>query len=192
MISWKLAIASAVALTFAGTVPAAAAVTLIGTKCVSVAASAGCLFSGNINPMTTEETEDDYNAVRNPDIDLRFIARIDDGKPSTFGSLGVLDENEDGEPLSGIWSLPGWNVDFIAVKAGTHFVLYQVTPGSSGSWDTLDLPRMGASPNPIGLSGIAFFGSPVPEPATWAMIIGGFGLVGGALRARRRGTVASA
>jgi hypothetical protein len=25
----------------------------------------------------------------------------------------------------------------------------------------------------------------VPEPATWAMMIGGFGLVGGALRRRR-------
>ena len=28
--------------------------------------------------------------------------------------------------------------------------------------------------------------SPVPEPATWAMMIAGFGLAGGAIRARRR------
>jgi hypothetical protein len=28
-------------------------------------------------------------------------------------------------------------------------------------------------------------GSPAPEPATWAMMLGGFGLVGGAMRARR-------
>lgn len=32
-------------------------------------------------------------------------------------------------------------------------------------------------------------GGVVPEPATWAMMIGGFGLVGGALR-RRRGKIA--
>lgn len=30
--------------------------------------------------------------------------------------------------------------------------------------------------------------SPVPEPATWAMMIGGFGMVGGAMRYRRRKT----
>lgn len=38
---------------------------------------------------------------------------------------------------------------------------------------------------PIGLSEVRFAGSAVPEPATWAMMIAGFGLVGGALRAGR-------
>ena len=41
---------------------------------------------------------------------------------------------------------------------------------------------------PIGLSEVRFTGSAVPEPATWAMMIAGFGLAGAALRsARRRG-----
>ena len=31
----------------------------------------------------------------------------------------------------------------------------------------------------------------VPEPATWAMMVGGFGMVGGAMRARRRRTAVS-
>lgn len=31
----------------------------------------------------------------------------------------------------------------------------------------------------------------VPEPASWAMMLGGFGLVGGAMRSRRRSTIAS-
>jgi len=30
----------------------------------------------------------------------------------------------------------------------------------------------------------------VPEPASWAMMVGGFGLVGGALRSRRKTAVA--
>jgi hypothetical protein len=35
-----------------------------------------------------------------------------------------------------------------------------------------------------GLSEVRFNGAAVPEPATWAMMIGGFGLVGGAMRRR--------
>ena len=45
---------------------------------------------------------------------------------------------------------------------------------------------------PIGLSEVRFAGSAVPEPATWAMMIAGFGLVGGALRASRRGVLSAA
>ncbi len=32
----------------------------------------------------------------------------------------------------------------------------------------------------------AVFATPVPEPGTWAMMIAGFGFVGGAMRRRRR------
>jgi hypothetical protein len=32
------------------------------------------------------------------------------------------------------------------------------------------------------------FNSAVPEPSTWAMMIGGFGIVGGAMRRRRSTT----
>jgi len=32
-------------------------------------------------------------------------------------------------------------------------------------------------------------GSPAPEPASWAMMLGGFGMVGGALRNRRKSAV---
>lgn len=39
---------------------------------------------------------------------------------------------------------------------------------------------------PIGLSEVRFTGSAVPEPATWAMMITGFGLAGAALRSARR------
>jgi hypothetical protein len=42
------------------------------------------------------------------------------------------------------------------------------------------------------LAGIAFNVAAVPEPATWAMMLVGFGLVGGALRRRGIGKLASA
>ena len=53
--------------------------------------------------------------------------------------------------------------------------------------DTGRLTLVGQGPD--SLYGIA---AAVPEPATWAMMIGGFGLVGGALRSQRRRTAALA
>ena len=50
-------------------------------------------------------------------------------------------------------------------------------------------PNGGIQFDDIVLNDIA---APVPEPATWAMMIGGFGLAGGALRRRRAGTFARA
>ena len=44
---------------------------------------------------------------------------------------------------------------------------------------------------PVGLSEVQFSGSAVPEPATWAMMIVGFGLAGTAVRRARRGMVAA-
>jgi hypothetical protein len=35
-------------------------------------------------------------------------------------------------------------------------------------------------------------GNPVPEPATWAMLVLGFGFIGGAMRIAGRGRVARA
>ncbi len=46
-------------------------------------------------------------------------------------------------------------------------------------------PRLGASTLTITTGG------PVPEPANWAMLIAGFGLVGAAMRRRRQGAVAA-
>jgi hypothetical protein len=49
-------------------------------------------------------------------------------------------------------------------------------------------------PDNIGLviDNVSLDVSAVPEPASWAMMIAGFGLVGGALRTRRRETLATA
>jgi hypothetical protein len=50
------------------------------------------------------------------------------------------------------------------------------------------LKVVGLASGPQALSIDAKLGAGVPEPATWAMMIGGFGFVGGALRSRRRAT----
>jgi len=61
----------------------------------------------------------------------------------------------------------------LAVTGGT----FQFNPNGFG---------FGDSPNTLSASYTAGTTGAVPEPATWAMMILGLGLVGGALRARRR------
>jgi len=62
--------------------------------------------------------------------------------------------------------------------------------GFSGSTKALTL-KNGRLPN-FNVSGSGTFAAAnaVPEPASWAMMLGGFGLVGGALRSRRKTVVA--
>lgn len=160
----------------------AAAVTIVPAKCVSVTDSAGCYFEGNIgNNSDAADAESQYNTLRDPDITLgNILTKSDDPNFGDFGSITGAGTD------SGTWSLPGYLVTFIGVKAGNDFILYQLgTPASSGTWSTAGLVNKRGIPH--ALSHLAFFGSetPVPEPATWAMMVGGFGLVGAAMRRRQ-------
>lgn len=165
----------------------AAASTIVAANCISVADAAGCLFQGNINGNPNGANgyltaQNQYNALRDPDITLNFLAASDAANFGDFGSL------TGGGSTSGTWTLNGYNIEYIAVKAGTHFALYQVG-GSTGSWDTFDLPGIPNGPNqgkPQNLSHILFFGSvAVPEPSAWALMILGFGAAGAAMRRRK-------
>lgn len=42
----------------------------------------------------------------------------------------------------------------------------------------------------MGIGEVQFFGGAVPEPASWAMMVAGFGLAGAALRSRKQASVA--
>ncbi len=164
----------------------AQAATVIAADCVSVTDAHGCLFSGNITTATSGSSSyllaeaaynlfDDTHPSAQPDITLTPLFNSNDsGFPGTVtGST------------SGTWSLPGYAVDFLAVKAADDFVLYEITAASSGSWSTLDIPYTG---DPHALSHLVFFGDPVsavPEPATWALFIVGFGAIGWMLRSAR-------
>ncbi len=169
--------------------PAAAlAGPIVEANCNSVASPAGCLFEGNINnnpnPLNANSYKNaealynlfnDTHPSANPDITLNFLFSTD----ITGGLITGAGT------ASGTWSLPGYLVDFVAVKAANNFLLYQISPASSGSWNTFDIPY---NNNPHALSHMMFFGqaNPVPEPAAWGMMIGGFGLAGAAMRTRRR------
>jgi hypothetical protein len=100
--------------------------------------------------------------------------------------LGFPGSITGGGSWTGTWSLPGFLVDFVAVKSAQNFVLYKITPASSGNWDTLLIPHNG---DPHNLSHLVFFGTrsttDVPEPASGALMILGFGGIGASLRQRR-------
>ncbi len=193
----KAAFAAAVG--FAGVAGTAHASTIVATNCVSVTAPGGCLFNGNINgnpdPGNDQgfvNAQNAYNLFNdthpsaNPDIMLNFITKSDDLNFSSFGTI------TGGGTSSGSWTLPGFAVNFVAIKASNQFVLYQIAPNFSGIWDTNDIPFLNKNGkgNPHGLSHLAFFGSAapvsaVPEPAAWAMMLAGFGFAGAAIRRRK-------
>lgn len=172
------------------------AATVVDGSCVSVTDSAGCLFSGNINSSSMGgnsflnaqneyNTYNDTHPTADPDIFLTVLASTDDGNFSSFGTFTGAGSS------SGTWDLSGFLVDFVAVKASNAFVLYQLSsPASTGSWDTNDIPFRN---NPHDLSHLVFFGTKggaaVPEPATWAFMIFGFGAIGGAMRRNRKANV---
>jgi hypothetical protein len=174
--------AAAFGAALAATAPAQA-ITVIDGRCVSVSDPNGCAFSGNITAGTALATQNAYNTYNNlqpsaqPDITLNWLFKNDDP-----GRASVITEDLG---TSGTWATPGFLIEYIAVKAGTEFVLYRFNaPTSSGSWSSANI--LNKNGRPQDMSHVSFFGTAVPEPATWAMMIGGFGLIGAAARRRRR------
>jgi len=109
--------------------------------------------------------------------------------PSIDGS--EFDINYDGgtNTLSFTYT-PGVNdpdIHFFTLKQGRVWKLFHdADPILSGSYD-LDT----YFPNNPGWSHITFFdtGSAVPEPTTWALMILGFGVIGGVMRRKQRQSV---
>jgi hypothetical protein len=159
-------------------------VAVIDGACVAASEPEGCTFFGNVNASHVAEIQGVYNALDpvryDAPITLNYLANTED--PDFLALGGSLT----GVPgTSGTWSLPGYLVDFVAVKAGDHFTLYKLaSAASSGSWTTADMAFL-HNDTPQELSHIVFFGGAVPEPESWALMIAGFGLVGGAVRRRR-------
>ena len=183
-------LAAAAAVVGFGAAPAMAApITVVSpATCINVADANGCKFDGNMgNQAHAVETEAVYNLFNDtnpsaaPDITLNFLGQTD----GLFAGNGQT---------SGTWAT-SFFVEFLVVKASNEFVLYKLAaPANSGTWNTFNITNKKGVAH--GLSHLAFLGSDgfdpgggvVPEPATWAMLLAGFGLVGFAAR-RRRGAL---
>lgn len=187
---FKAALVAVSSLSLLALAEAAPAASVVTGSCQDLSASGSrCLFNGNINGNASasnensfESAEASYNALAFGDIELTFITSSDDADFSSFGSFTGANST------SGTFNLPGYDVQFLAVKAGPQFFIYNLDGGSTGTFSTVGLDN--GRGNARALSHLAFFGSPVasavPEPTTWAMMLGGFGLVGSAMRRVRR------
>jgi hypothetical protein len=145
---------------------------------------------------------------------LPVVLGLLDNAPSGLQLLGKSDDavvpftiTGDGTQ-SGTWSYAGFDVYAVAIKAGPDFLLVDYTndgPVSSDNWCTdascsisgttassiPPLPSLivgdGSNPNlsHLSLYGIETTTPSIPEPATWLMMIIGFGLTGLSLKRRR-------
>lgn len=173
---------SAASVAFAGGGPS---VSLANSPCTLTAGGPPCLFNGNINTTDLGKVDAAYN-------NQAGVTPID--LASTF--LGEQDNFSQANQLSGTVNEPNELISFYTVKAGDQFDLFEITPSHSFTWSTADL-CVGKNCNQPTISHVDWFGttsvplSAAPEPATWAMMILGLGMVGFAARRRAQGTFAA-
>lgn len=100
-----------------------------------------------------------------------------EGAAMTFGVAGIFEQALSTYGTNGAWQ--NFTFDFVA-DAATGLLAFNNTRG--GFWTGMYLDNVSVidmtQPGPIG--------GAVPEPATWALMIGGFGMAGAAVRRRRR------
>ena len=114
------------------------------------------------------------------------------------GALFATGSDESGQPAGtqiganfGLWSQGGLSAPYGSL-VGRIGGIYQLlgTNFSGSAWASGTLELFYWDSNSGDNSGqITVRVGDVPEPASWAMMVGGFGLVGGALRSRRKLTV---
>lgn len=157
-------------------------VAIIAGQCDSLTDgdSQGCSFTGNINTNTNGNSsyllaQNAYNAVFDPNIVLNPLFTVDSSQFLPGG--GQFIDNGDGTYRFNLDD--SIMLDFFAVKGGNSFTLFEYLGGLDNTYNF-------TSDN---LSHVTFFGTQgvgaVPEPATWAMMLIGFGVIGSSMRRRK-------
>jgi PPE-repeat protein len=152
-------------------------VALLDGPCVLVVGGY-CDFSGNIN-------------LNNKLADIDTVYDSQTPAPPTLLDLHSLNQGEqDGgfsNPDAGTITST-FLVTYYAVKAGDEFRLFEIAPTYTFSWTTAGMTNNGGQQPDV--SHVIWIDPPstvaVPEPATWALMILGFGGAGAMLRQRRR------
>ncbi len=186
----KIAAATA-ALAF--TMPASAAVVACSTGPVIDLVNDGCTASGNDDLASVEAAFAAATGVNVSTLELSLYGKSD---AANAGSLFTFPP--DGDPHNDFttdWTvIDGTLIKYVTIKASNSFKLYELPGAGASSSGLLDFSTLGIpyKNNPHDISHLSFWTvptTPVPEPATWAMMMIGFGAIGGALRRRQRQSV---
>lgn len=159
--------------------------------------TARIVYDGNLDP---------EHKIRNPDnldwADADTLI-VNEDRAGDWASIRPVNPNEDGVLLL---NLDGTVRDAARINRMTSFGQVDTAPDDFGNWETSGVLDVGhlfgrgdgllflsnvqahsitLDPNVLVEGGQLFFlESSVPEPASWAMMIAGFGFVGGAVRRR--------
>ena len=155
---------------------------------IETAAEAMAAAMGKMGPKVTFSL-DGYTWTSAGD----FMARLepvsfDPGLDPLAGYVSAMDDAKGAGDLK---------VNGYAFEIGEFGYDLYTGPGFRGSFDKSTLAvwingRQVVTPAERRTAAFAAFAAPVPEPTLWALMIGGFGLVGAALRRRRPHTQISA
>lgn len=173
----------------------ASAINLVTDGCIS---QSGDGFYSNANGGDPEAKVEQaiFHATGNTvELSLYGVKSDDDDA----GDFFTFDPVDPATALSGTWSINDSQifVKYMTVKAANSFALFEFAGvgANSGDFSTLGILNNGGQRPTV--SHISFWNptrvvpnnpDAVPEPATWALMLGGFGLVGSAMRRRKLNT----
>lgn len=170
-------VAAGAAMTLAlalGAADANANVTYVYTGAPFTIASGGWSGSNNVTGSMV------LSAALNANLNLQVVAPVSfsfsDGL-DTFTSLNAVSPTIFAFSTDSSGNITGWN-NFYQID-GSHYIQ------SSGNGDAVLSPSGGAFNSTKGSWSLA---TAVPEPASWALLLIGFGIAGGGLRMTRRKT----
>ena len=154
-------------------------IAVIDGPCVLVVGG-HCDFSGNINLNNKlADVDTAYNSQTPPPPTLLDLHSLNQGEQDNGFS------NPDFGTITSTFL-----VTYFAVKAGDEFRLFEIAPTYTFSWTTAGMTNNGgqqpAVSHVIWIDPPTGQGPGVPEPATWGLMIVGFGGLGAMLRRRRQ------
>jgi hypothetical protein len=150
------------------------------------------IFSGNDKASGPDKS---LNADAKAGVDVNLVLV---GTDESFdggdipGMVGAFTLTMDGDKHSGTWSYSAGIIDYVSLKAGPQWALYEYDPGvSSGLWSTIGL--LVGSGNQAQASHLSFWQKveddvqPTPEPSTMLLLTTGLaGMLGYGWRQRQR------
>jgi hypothetical protein len=186
--------AGAVAL--AGMAASASAAPTVGCSGGNLNLQNGCIsfqgdgFYGNSGGGDTEaRVEASILRATGVAVDINLYGKADAGQSSALFTFNGGANSPSG--LSGTWSVVAPNVliKYITVKAANSYALYEMPGAGVSSWTYSTEGILNNGGNQPNVSHISFWTADVatgavPEPASWAMLIAGMGIVGFSMRRR--------